>query len=284
MNRTVYVNGEFVAEEEAKVSIFDRGFLFADGVYEVSSVLNGSLIDNQRHLKRLRRSLGELEMELSVDDGAIEAIQNELIRLNRVDEGLVYLQVTRGVADRDFAYPDDSTSTFILFTQKRPLIDCPQAMNGIKVITTEDIRWARRDIKSVGLLAACMAKMLAKKAGADDAWMYDQDGYITEGSSSNAYIVTKKHSIVTRHLTSSILHGITRHSVLNLAAGKEMKVEERPFSKEEAYGAKEAFVTSASTFVWPVVAIDNIKIGAGEPGPVAQQLRQLYINQALGSQ
>lgn len=276
MNRIVYVNGAYVAEEEAKISVFDRGFLFADGVYEVSSVIRGRLVDNQAHLRRLHRSLSELEMKTPASDREIESIQYELIARNELDEGIVYLQVTRGIADRDFNYPEKAHPTLVMFTQTKRIIDNPQVKAGIAVVTTPDIRWARRDIKTVGLLASSMAKRIAKQAGADDAWMVE-NGFITEGSSNNAYIVTNENVIVTRQLGHEILHGITRQAVLDLAVETQLQIEERPFTVAEAYTAKEAFITSASTFVMPVVSIDGIPVGNGKRGPIARRLRELYL-------
>ena len=280
MSRIVYVNGEFVPEEEAKVSVFDRGFMFADGVYEVSSVLRGKLIDNNGHMVRLNRSLNELEMDHPCTDDEIESIQNELIKRNNLEEGLIYLQVTRGAADRDFAYPKDTKPTLVLFTQAKNVLGNPIAETGISVITVEDIRWARRDIKTVGLLAPCMAKMQAKAAGADDAWMVE-DGHVTEGSSNNAYIVTKEGTIVTRHIGNEILNGITRRAVLALAEKHSYKIEERLFTVEECHNAAEAFITSATMFVQAVVKIDDVVIGAGKPGTISNQLREAYITEAL---
>jgi len=280
MSRIVYVNGEYLPEEEARISVFDRGFLFADGVYEVSSVLHGRLVDNPGHLARLHRSLSELEMDAPASDDEIEAIQNSLIERNGVEEGLVYLQVTRGAADRDFAYPEGAKPSLVMFTQSKNLLQSPQAERGISVITTEDIRWKRRDIKTVGLLAASMAKMVAKRAGADDAWMVEE-GKVTEGSSNNAYIVTADGTLVTRHLGNEILAGITRRAVLELARTSDLTIEERPFTVQEALQAKEAFVTSATTFVMPVVSIDGQPVGDGKPGPVTRRLRELYISTAL---
>jgi D-alanine transaminase len=280
MSRTVFVNGSYLPESEAKISVFDRGFLFADGVYEVASVINGRLIDNQRHLQRLRRSLDELEMDAPAEEVELERIQRELIARNSLDEGLIYLQVTRGAADRDFSYPADARPSLVMFTQQKKILQNPLAERGLRVITIPDIRWLRRDIKTVGLLAACMAKMAAKKAGADDAWMVEQDR-ITEGSSNNAYIVDRDGAIVTRHLGNEILHGITRRAILGLAAETGIPVLERPFSVEEAYAAREAFITSASTLVLPVIEIDGRAIGDGRPGQVAKRLRQRYIEMAL---
>ena len=280
MSRIVYVNGEYLPEEEARISVFDRGFLFADGVYEVSSVLRGRLIDNPGHMARLHRSLTALDMAAPAKDTELEAIQMSLIERNQVDEGLVYLQVTRGAADRDFVYPEGVKPSLVMFTQSKPLLQSAQAERGISVVTTEDIRWRRRDIKSVGLLAASMAKMIARRAGADDAWMVES-GKVTEGSSSNAYILTREGTLVTRSLGHEILAGITREAVLRLARTSSLQIEERPFSLAEAEEAAEAFITSATTFVMPVVSIDGKLVGDGRPGPVTRQLRELYITAAL---
>lgn len=281
MNRIVYVNGEYLQEQDAKISIFDRGFLFADGVYEVAAIIRGQLIDNQVHLNRLRRSLRELSMDSPGDDSTIESIQRELITRNKVDEGVVYLQVTRGAADRDFAFPKDGKPSLVLFTQAKKIIDNPAAESGISIVTVDDIRWGRRDIKTVALLAASMAKMEAVESGADDAWLIDRDGNITEGSSFNAYIVTDDGSIITRNLSNVILHGITRKAVLHLAEENDVQVIERPFSVAEALQAKEAFVTAAGFFVVPVVRIDSTIIGDGKPGQIYAKLRSLYIDMAL---
>ena len=280
MSRIVYVNGEYLDEADAKVSVFDRGFLFADAVYEVSSVVAGKLIDNQGHLQRLSRSLGELNISAPASNEEITAIQRSLIEKNNLDQGLVYLQVTRGAADRDFTYPKDAKPSLVMFIQEKNLLQSPAAEKGISVITTPDIRWQRRDIKTVALLASCMAKMEAKKAGADDAW-FVENGFITEGSSSNAYIVTKDGKIVTRHLGRQILAGITRKAVMKLAEQQQLVIEERPFSVDEALHAAEAFITSATTFVTPVISINGEKIGEGQPGPIARILRKFYIQMAL---
>lgn len=277
--RTVYVNGDYVAENEAKVSVFDRGFLFADGVYEVTSVLDGKLVDFGGHCGRLRRSLGELQMNMDIGDEELLAIHRKLVDVNGIDEGLIYLQVTRGAADRDFAFPPaDTPATLVLFTQKKSLVDNPLAARGQKVITVEDQRWMRCDIKTVQLLFPSLAKMEARSKGADDAWMV-RDGLITEGSSNNAYIVTDEGTIVTRDLSNLILHGITRRAVLECARKLQMKVEERPFALDEVLTAREAFVTSASGFVVPTVAINDETIGDGSAGPVARQLRETYIEE-----
>ena len=278
MSRTVYVNGEYLPEEEAKVSVFDRGFLFADGVYEVTSVLDGRLVDFPGHAERLGRSLRELEMESPVTDEELLAIHRELVRRNGIEEGLVYLQVSRGVADRDFAWGEAMEPSIVLFTQSKPgLADNPKAREGMKVISIPDRRWGRRDIKTVQLLYPSMGKMAAKKAGADDAWMVE-DGFVTEGTSNNAYIVAGNR-IVTRQLGEEILHGITRAAVLRVARDLQMEVEERPFTIQEAKEADEAFVTSASTFVMPVTHIDDQAVGEGRPGPVAVRLREVYLEE-----
>lgn len=282
MSRIVYVNGDYLPEDEARVSIFDRGFLMADGVYEVTSVLGGKLVDFAGHAARLERSLRELDMASPVTMDELLAIHRKLVARNGVDEGMVYLQITRGnPGDRDFAFPDPARtpSTLVLFTQSKPgLSDSPQARDGIKVIAIEDIRWGRRDIKTVQLLYPSMGKMMAKKAGADDAWMVE-DGFVTEGTSNNAYIV-KGGRIITRPLGHDILHGITRAAVLRLAQEAQMEIEERPFTIDEAKAADEAFYTSASAFVTPVVAIDGAMVGTGKPGPVARRLREIYLDEA----
>lgn len=281
MTRTVYVNGEFLPEDQAKISIFDRAFLMADGVYEVTSVLGGKLIDFSGHLKRLARSLDALEMvnPLSEDDWL--SIHRKLVEVNGIEEGLVYLQVTRGApGDRDFAWPDPATCPpgVVLFTQNKPgLADSPAAKVGMKVISIPDIRWGRRDIKTTQLLYPSMGKMMAKKAGADDAWLVE-DGLVTEGTSNNTYIV-KGNQIITRQLSTDILHGITRAAVLKFAREAQMEVVERPFTIAEAQQADEAFITSASAFVMPVVEIDGATLGDGKPGRVASRMREIYLDE-----
>jgi D-alanine transaminase len=279
MSRIVYVNGEYLPEEDAKISIFDRGFLMADGVYEVSSVMDAKLIDYPGHVVRLHRSLDELQMGRPVDDDELLEIHRQLIRRNNLDEGLVYLQITRGAADRDFVWPTDATPSLVMFTQPKAFEDAEGPRVGIKVISQPDLRWHRRDIKTVQLLYSSFAKMQAKAAGADDAWLVE-DGFVTEGTSNNAYIVTKGGTIVTRQLSNDILHGITRASVLSLASEAQMKVEERPFTIAEAQDAAEAFITAASTFVCAVVEIDGAQIGEGKPGSVAKRLREIYLANA----
>ena len=281
MSRIVYLNGEYLPEGEAKVSVFDRGFLFADAVYEVTSVLNGKLIAFDGHAERLERSLSELGMKTPITTEDLLEVHKQLVERNGIEEGMVYLQISRGnPGDRDFAYPSDDTEpTVVLFTQTANLLNNPKLETGMKVISIEDNRWARRDIKTVQLLYPSMAKMAAKAEGADDAWMVE-DGHVTEGSSNNAYIV-KDGKIITRHLGNEILHGITRAAVLAYAKSAQMVVEERPFTIEEAKEADEAFITSASTFVMPVVEIDGVKLGDGKPGQSAMRLRELYLEESL---
>ena len=276
MSRVVYVNGEYVHEEDAKISVFDRGFLFADGVYEVAAVIGGKLVDNEAHLVRLERSLAELKMRCPVSFEEIPVIQRELVAVNEIDEGMVYLQVSRGVADRDFNFPKKEQPSLVMFTQDRSISNSPKAVRGIRVSTQPDIRWKRRDIKTVQLLAQSLVKEAALSAGADDAWMVE-DGFVTEGSSNNAFIVTMDGTLVTRQLGNDILHGITRRAVLEIAAEERLAVEERPFTVEEAQGAAEAFSTSASALVMPVISIDNKTISQGVPGPITRKLRERYI-------
>ena len=280
MTRTVYVNGDYVAEGDAKISVFDRGFLMADGVYEVTSVLDGKLIDFDGHAIRLARSLSELEMTSPVTDESLADIFRDLVRLNGIDQGMIYLQITRGnPGDRSFVFPDPSLpATIVAFTQDIPnLADAPVAKVGFKVITVPDQRWDRVDIKTTQLLYPSMAKMMAKKAGVDDSW-FVADGTVTEGTSNNAYIV-KGNRIITRQLSTDVLHGITRASVLRFAAEAQMVVEERPFTIAEAQAADEAFSTAASIFVMPVVEIDGKTVGTGKPGPIAIRLREIYLDE-----
>jgi D-alanine transaminase len=283
MSRTVYVNGEYLPETEAKVSIFDRGFLMADAVYEVTSVLGSKLIDFDGHIVRLQRSLDELEINNPYTREEWLNIHRELVRTNDLVDGGIYLQISRGAPnDRDFVWPDPETTTptVVLFSQSKPgLANSPSAQTGIKVISIEDIRWGRRDIKTVQLLYPSMGKMMAQKAGADDAWMV-QDGYVTEGTSNNAYIV-KDGLIITRALSNNILHGITRAAVLRFADEAQMKIEERNFTIEEAQQADEAFITSASAFVTPVVELDGQKISSGAPGSVVPRLREIYLEESM---
>ncbi len=278
MSRTVYVNGEFVAEENAKVSIFDRGYLFADGVYEVTAIIDGKMIDFDYHMERLSRSLRQIALDIPVTIDELRTIHHELMARNNLSNGMIYMHITRGVADRNFTYPENARSTLIAFTQQANLVNPPHAETGVKVATIPDIRWARRDIKSIALLPQAMGKQAAYEKGAYEGWMVE-DGLVTEGTSSTAYIV-KGAVITTRPLSNSILAGVTRRTLLTLAQETNITIEQRPFTVKEALAADEAFITSASTLVLPVVEIDSHKIGTGRPGPVTRKMRETYIKTA----
>jgi D-alanine transaminase len=278
MTRIAYVNGSYVPEADAKVSIFDRGFLFADGVYEVTPIVNGKLVDYDAHMERLDRSLGELRMAWPCSKEEMRLMHVELIKRNALKEGIIYMQVTRGVADRMFNFPKEIKSSLVAFPQVMSLVDNPNARTGVKVVTTPDIRWLRRDIKSVMLLAPVLGKQDAYEKGAAEGWMVE-DGYVTEGTSSNAYIV-KDNVLITRPLSNRILAGCTRRALFRLAQDHGVKIEERLFTPQEAYAADEAFLTSASQFVMPIVEIDGNRIGGGQPGPVARKLRELFLEEA----
>jgi D-alanine transaminase len=272
MARIAYVNGRYLRHGEASVHVEDRGYQFADGVYEVCEVRGGRLVDERRHMQRLVRSLGELRIALT----ALGVVLRETVRRNRVQDGLVYLQITRGVARRDFIFPAANTKPSVVVTARnldRNRMD-RSAADGIAVITVPDNRWERVDIKSVSLLPNVLAKEAARTAGAKEAWFVDKEGFITEGGSSNAWIVTRDGNLVTRPAEFGILRGITRTVVLDLIADQNLGFEERKFSIEEAYRAREAFVTSASLIVTPVVSIDGKPVGNGAPGLVATALRR----------
>jgi D-alanine transaminase len=284
MTAIAYVNGAFVPQSEAKVSVMDRGFLFADGIYEVAAVLDGKLVDLDLHMKRLKRSVGEIGLRLPMPVGRIGKLMAELAVKNALVEGLIYLQVTRGAdTTRSFPFPPDHVQpTLVLFVEHMNFVNSPKAKTGIKVLSVEDIRWARRDIKSVALLAQVLAKQAAAAAGCQEAWMHE-DGVVTEGGSSTAFIVKGDGAgarIVTRGNSRKILPGCTRAALLALAAETGIEIEERPFTVAEAYEAKEAFLTSATNFVMPVTEIDGKKIGGGQVGPVARRLRELYVQHA----
>jgi D-alanine transaminase len=279
MVRTVYVNGEYLPETEGKISIFDRGFLFADGVYEVSAVVNGKLVDYAAHMERLGRSLKELRMGWPCTRDELDRMHEELVRRNGLKEGIVYMQVTRGAADRAFNFPKETVKpTLIAFTQAMSLVENPNAVTGVKIVTTPDLRWARRDIKTVMLLAPVLGKQEAYEKGCHEAWMVEH-GFVTEGTSSNAYIV-KGNQVITRGLTNEILAGCTRRALFRLAKEHGVEIIERKFTVEEAYAADEAFLTSASQFVMPIVEIDGKRIGGGQPGPVVRKLRELFLAEA----
>ena len=282
MSRIVYVNGAYVPEEEAKISVFDRAFLFGDGVYEVTAVLDRKLVDFQPHLARLDRSLKEIALAAPMSHAELRRLHKELVAQNNVTEGIVYLEITRGAAERDFAYPEDARPTVVAFTQSKPLIENPYAATGVKVITIPDLRWKRRDIKSTAMPAQTMGKQEAKLKGAYEAWMVE-DGQVTEGTSSSAFILDAQGVVRTQPLGHHILPGVTRRAVLKLAALEGIGLEERPFSVAEALAAREAFMTAASAFVLPIVEIDGVPIGDGKPGPIARTFRSLYIEEARKS-
>ncbi len=278
--RTVYLNGAFVAEGNATVSIFDRGLLFADAVYEVFSVLDGLIIDHAPHMARLKRSLAEMTIDHDVGAADWETVLATLIERNALEEGTIYLQISRGAADRDFLFPPAGTvPTVFAFTQARNLVANPMAERGMRILTRPDRRWGRRDIKTVQLLYASMMKMDAKAAGVDDVWLVEGD-VITEGTSQNACIITPAGHLVTRNLGDHILPGVTRRTLIGIAQASGITVEERPFTIAEAQGAAEAFVTSATLFVMPVVQIDGLAVGDGVPGVHTMALRKAYIDHA----
>jgi D-alanine transaminase len=279
MSRIVFLNGSFLPLEEAKVPFMDRGFLFGDGVYEGIGVLDGRLIDNEAHLERLERSLSEVRIPNPYTRAEWTALQEEIVRRNGMQEGFIYFQVTRGVAERDFFFPENAKPTVAMFTQAKAIVHAPAAEKGIAVVTVPDLRWERRDIKSISLLAQVLAKQAAKEAGAQEAWLVDE-GFVTEGGSSSAFIVTPAGSIVVRPLSHAILPGITRKSLLRLSKEGGIALEERRFTVEEAYEAAEAFLTSASNFVLPVVSIDGRHVADGKPGPITRKLRELYLQMA----
>jgi len=274
LSRIVYVNGKYVEEADAKVSVFDRGFVFGDGVYEVVPVIKGKVVDRDYFLQRLERSLNELALAWPCSKEEYLGVMQEMVSRNNLKEGIVYSQVTRGVANRDFPYPADTPTTFVAFTSEMQLLNHPFADQGIAVATTEDLRWKRRDIKSINLLAQCMAKQDAVSKGAYEGWM-TEDGFVTEGVSSSAYIV-KDNTLITRPLSNSILPGIRRRTLLEMIETESIAVEQRRFTVEEALQADEAFISSATTLALAVSTIDGEKIGNGLPGPITTRLRELY--------
>lgn len=278
MSSWVWLNEDYCPAEHARVSVFDRGFLFADGVYEVTAVVNGQLLDFHAHMQRLQRSCQALELSLPWPVGKLEKIHETLVARNHVREGSVYLQITRGnPGKRDFHYPDTSVPpTLVVFTQAHNILQDPRAERGLSMVTCPDIRWQRCDIKTVSLLAASMAKMAAQSQGADDAILV-RDGLITEASSANCFMVTPGGKLVTRALSQAILPGITRAALLDICQQHQLGIETRAFSPDEAYGAREVFITSATTFVMPVTRLDGNLIGDGRPGSVATRLRKAYL-------
>lgn len=279
MERIVYVNGEFNPQSEAKISVFDRGFIFGDGVYEVVPVINGKLVDKQYFLERLGRSLSELSIDWPCSQDQYIEVMEQLISKNQLLEGVVYSQVTRGIAERDFPFPKDTAPSLVAFTTVMTLLENPAAKTGIPVITTKDLRWKRRDIKSINLLGQCLAKEDAVSQGGVEGWMVE-DGLVTEGVSSTAYII-KDGLIITRELSNSILPGIRRRTLLEIAKENDLTFDERAFSVEEALSADEAFISSATTLALPVVSIDGNVVANGLPGPITTQLRELYKNRLI---
>ena len=275
MSRIAYVNGRYLPHRQAAVSIEDRGFQFADGVYEVCEVRGGRLVDERRHMARLDRSLRELRMARPMPASALSIVLRETVRRNRVQDGIVYVQVTRGAAPRDFPFPPEGTPSTIVVTARAqdPSRLERLAAEGIAVVTAPDIRWKRVDIKSVALLPNVLAKQAARDRGAREAWLVDGEGKVTEGGSSNAWIITADGVLITRPLGNDILPGITRSVVMDVLAAAGLRLEERAFTVEEAWAAREAFVTSASQIVMPVVRIDGRPVGSGRPGPISQRLR-----------
>jgi D-alanine transaminase len=282
MSRIAYVNGRYVPHGEAGVHIEDRGFQFGDGVYEYFAVLDGRLADFRGHVERLWRSLSELRIAAPMSEAALKVVLHETIRRNRVRQGSVYVQVTRGVAPRDHPFPDPAPPPSLIVTAK-PIdltIGEARAAKGVEVLTQPDMRWGRCDIKTVGLLPNVLAKQAAREAGAYEAWLVDELGFVTEGSSTNAWIVDEHGVLRTRDTNANILRGVTRKGLIEIAEAAGVPVSQRPFTVEEAKRAKEAFITAASTFVMPVIAVDGVKIGDGLPGPVAKRLRALYLGNA----
>lgn len=282
MSRIAYVNGRYVPHQNAVVHIEDRGYQFADGVYEVCEVRGGRLVDERRHLQRLDRSLSELAIAWPMSPSSVAVVLREVVRRNRVVNGIIYLQVTRGVAPRNHAFPNPTVRPSMVVTSReldRAGLD-EKAAHGIAVITVPENRWDRVDIKTVGLLPNVLAKQTAKEAGAYEAWFVDRDGFVTEGSSTNAWIVNRDGVLVTRPAEHGILRGITRTVIFDFAEREGIRIEERPFTLDEAQGGREAFITGSSTIVLPIVLIDGKPVGGGKPGPIAGKLRSAYHKHA----
>jgi D-alanine transaminase len=282
MSRVAYVNGRYVAQRDAAVHVEDRGYQFSDGVYEVCEVRGGAIIDQRRHLARLKRSLDELGIAMPMRETALAIVIRECMHRNRVHDGIVYLQITRGVARRDHGFPPPGTRPSVVVTARNLDVAANErtAAEGIAVVTVPDNRWERVDIKSISLLPNVLAKQVARERGAKEAWFVDRAGHVTEGSASNAWIVTKGGKVVTRPADNGILRGITRTVLIDVIRAQGLEFEERPFSVEEAYGAREAFLTSASQIVMPVVRIDDRPVGNGAPGLVTAALRAEFHRHA----
>jgi D-alanine transaminase len=280
MSRIAYVDGQYLPHRQAAVHIEDRGYQFADGVYEVISVVAGRLVDPERHLKRLHRSLGELRIPMPIADAALGIVVREVVRRNGVDNGIVYLQVTRGVAPREHAFPKAAKPTLVVTSRRSRPPDPRLGNDGIAVITIPDIRWQRCDIKSVALIANVLGKQAAREAGAYEAWQVDGNGEVTEGTSTNAWIVTGESEVVTRAADTAILNGVTRLAIFDIIGREGYRLVERPFTVAEAMAAREAFLTSTTADLLPVVRIDGAPVGEGRPGPLAQKLRAAYFAHA----
>jgi D-alanine transaminase len=283
MSRIAYVNGRYLPHRLARVHVEDRGFQFADAVYEVIAIQRGGFIDEERHLARLTRSRGELKLAAPMSDAALKRVLRETVRRNRIADGIVYLQVSRGVAPREFAFPAAARPTLVVTARRMRIADPRLVANGVAVITVPDIRWKRPDIKSVSLLPNALAKQQAKEAGAYEAWQIDAEGFVTEGTSSNAWIVSAAGEVVTRRANSEILNGVTRLGLLDIVAREGLRFAERPFSVAEAKAAREAMLTSATNGVLPVVRIDGAPVGEGRPGPLALKLAAAYRDFMDGS-
>ncbi|MBT7451565.1 MAG: D-amino-acid transaminase [Rhodospirillaceae bacterium] len=281
MSRFAYVNGAYVPHGQAQVHVEDRGYQFSDGVYEVSAVWGGRVIDEDLHLDRLERSLAELRIDMPVPRSVIKVTTAETLRKNRINDGIIYLQITRGVAPRDHAFPHDPVGSIVMTARASKWPDIATD-TGAEVATVVDIRWDRRDIKSVSLLANILAKQEARERGAYEAWLIDKDGGVYEGSSTNAWMVDDAGRLITRELSNDILQGITRTTVIRLAREHGFEVIERPFSVDEAKSAPEAFLTSTTSFIKGVVSIDGHKVGDGKPGPVTRRLQQIYLDYCRG--
>jgi D-alanine transaminase len=277
VSRIAYVNGRYLAHRAAGVHIEDRGYQFADGVYEVLAVEGGRLVDEEPHLTRLARSLKELQIAAPMPPAALKIVMREVLRRNSVADGILYLQITRGSARRDHAFPKAAKPAVVMTARRRPAIDQRLAENGVAVITLPDIRWHRCDIKSVALVANVLGKQRAREAGAYEAWLVDRDGFVTEGTSTNAWIVTDDGAVVTREADSAILNGVARLALFDIIRGENHRLVERPFGVSEAKAAKEAFLTSTTAELLPVVSIDGDKIGDGAPGPLSRRLREFYL-------
>ena len=280
MSRIVYLNGKYYKESEAKISIFDRGLLFADSVYEVTAVIDNKLIDFPAHIERLENSLNELEIKNIFSYDLLLKMHKDLVNKNKFSnkEGLIYMQVSRGTIERDFLIKDkDVTPNIFAFTQEKKLTDVNYETNGLEIITRNDLRWQRKDIKTTQLLFATLIKTEAHKLGADDAWLIDGDGFVNEGTSNNAYIIDKNNNIITRNLSNKLLPGITRKTIIEVAKKLKLSIEERPFTVKEALESNEAFISSASTLIAPVTKIDKNNIGKGQMGPITEILRETYI-------